>query len=66
MPVYFYHCNTCGQVFEEKLSFRDAAAAVRCPQGHSDTRRVFTPPSIVFKGKGFYVTDHRAPRPTGD
>lgn len=66
MPVYTYYCNMCGQTFEKKQSFRAADSTVLCPDGHHDTRRVFTPPSIVFKGKGFYVTDHRAHHPAGD
>lgn len=59
MPVYNFVCPTCGTHFEERLSFKDDAHAVVCPHGHNGVRRVFSAPSIVFKGSGFYVTDHR-------
>ncbi len=31
-----------------------------CPECGGETRRLIHPVGIVFKGKGFYVTDHRA------
>lgn len=30
-----------------------------CPVGHHTVRRVFAPPAVIFKGAGFYSTDHR-------
>jgi putative FmdB family regulatory protein len=61
MPVYNFVCPTCGARFEERLSFSESTSAVICPNGHSNVQRVFTAPTIVFKGSGFYVTDHRKP-----
>lgn len=61
MPVYSFVCPACGLRFEERLSFNDSDKHVTCPQGHGDARRVFSTPSVVFKGSGFYVTDHRKP-----
>lgn len=58
MPIYEYECQTCGVHFEKRQSFNDAPHA-DCPNGHSDTRRLLVAPVIVFKGSGFYVTDHR-------
>lgn len=58
MPLYDYECPECGLVFEMKQSFDDEAAA-DCPQCQSAARRVFTPVPIIFKGSGFYITDHR-------
>jgi putative FmdB family regulatory protein len=58
MPIYEYRCATCGVRFERMTSFSDTTIAT-CPNGHIDTRRVFSPPGIVFKGSGFYVTDNR-------
>ena len=58
MPIYVYRCATCGSTFERMTTFGDTMVAT-CPNGHTDTRRVFSPPGIVFKGPGFYVTDHR-------
>ena len=59
MPVYVYHCNECNQTFELKRSYEDADRGAMCPRGHINVRRVFTRPTIVFKGSGFYSTDHR-------
>jgi putative FmdB family regulatory protein len=59
MPVYSFVCPVCDIHFEERLSFQDNNHAITCPQGHFGARRIFSTPSIVFKGSGFYVTDHR-------
>ena len=59
MPVYSLVCPVCGERFDERLSYNDDAHSVACPKGHSGVRRVFSAPSVVFKGSGFYVTDHR-------
>jgi putative FmdB family regulatory protein len=58
MPLYDYECPECGLIFEMKQSFDDEAAA-DCPKCQSAARRVFTPVPIIFKGSGFYITDHR-------
>ncbi len=58
MPVYNYVCKVCGAKFEERVSFNDDPERVSCPNGHQHVRQVFSPPTIIFKGKGFYVTDH--------
>lgn len=58
MPTYTFACPTCGEVFERRLSFHDDLSAVRCSQGHSGVHRVYQAPAIVFKGNGFYITDH--------
>ena len=59
MPIYEYRCAVCGAVFDRMASFGDDAGA-RCPNGHTDTHKVFSPPGIVFKGSGFYVNDSRS------
>jgi predicted nucleic acid-binding Zn ribbon protein len=34
----------------------------RCPEcGKKTLKKVYTPVGIVFKGSGFYATDHRSP-----
>ncbi len=58
MPVYRFFCPVCEAYFEKRLSFQSDQRAVVCPNGHKGVRRVFTPPTIIFKGSGFYVTDH--------
>ena len=59
MPIYEYECSTCGSHFERVERF-GAHAAAACPNGHPNTRRVFSPPAIIFNGPGFYVTDSRS------
>lgn len=61
MPVYVYHCDNCGVQFEKQQKFSDAPL-VRCPEcGKKSLRKVYSPVGIVFKGSGFYATDHRSP-----
>lgn len=64
MPIYEYVCKVCGNHFEVQRRFGETADAP-CPAGHRDTHRVFSPPPILFKGSGFYVTDYRK-RDSGD
>ena len=61
MPVYAYRCQNCGVQFELTQKFSDKPLT-RCPECRKGTvHRVLQPPSIVFKGSGWYSTDHRSP-----
>ncbi len=61
MPIYTYRCESCGVQFERNQKFSDAPLT-RCPEcGKKSLRKVYTPVGIVFKGSGFYATDHRSP-----
>jgi len=61
MPVYTYQCDNCGVRFEKNQKFSDPPL-IRCPECSKKTlRKIFTPVGIVFKGSGFYATDHRSP-----
>jgi putative FmdB family regulatory protein len=61
MPVYAYRCESCGVHFERQQSFSDAPLK-RCPECNKNTlRKVIGPVGVVFKGSGFYATDHRSP-----
>jgi putative FmdB family regulatory protein len=60
MPVYTYRCENCGVRFERLQSFDDPVLT-RCPECNKKSlRKVYTPVGIVFKGSGFYSTDHRS------
>lgn len=59
MPTYEYECLTCGMHFESHQHFNDPPLQ-QCPECRGKVRRVFSPPAIVFKGSGFYVTDNRS------
>ena len=61
MPVYIYQCENCGVRFERYQNFNDASL-LRCPEcSKKALRKIFTPIGVVFKGSGFYATDHRSP-----
>jgi putative FmdB family regulatory protein len=65
MPVYTYRCENCGVQFEQVRKFSDPDLVV-CPEcGKKTLHKVYTPVGIVFKGSGFYATDHRSPSGTG-
>ncbi|MBC7251481.1 MAG: zinc ribbon domain-containing protein [Anaerolineae bacterium] len=63
MPTYEYECTVCGTHFTRRRHFSDPPVKA-CPQGHHAVRRLFSPPAIVFKGSGFYVTDNRNSKPS--
>ncbi len=61
MPVYTYHCSNCGVQFEKRQSFTDQSL-LRCPEcGKRALKKIYLPVGIVFKGSGFYATDHHSP-----
>ena len=61
MPTYAYQCTECGVQFERFQSFNDTPLT-KCPEcGKKSLRKVFTPAGIIFKGSGWYATDHRSP-----
>jgi len=61
MPVYAYRCSNCGVQFEKQQSFSDQSL-IRCPEcGRRALKKVYLPVGIVFKGSGFYATDHHSP-----
>ncbi|MFZ5858204.1 MAG: FmdB family zinc ribbon protein [Chloroflexota bacterium] len=61
MPVYTYRCESCGVQFDRHQSFHDAPLKV-CPECRKKAlKKVIAPVGIVFKGSGFYATDHKSP-----
>jgi len=61
MPVYSYRCDHCGVQFDLHQKFDDDPLKI-CPEcGEATLRKLFLPVGIVFKGSGFYSTDHRSP-----
>lgn len=60
MPIYTYHCTHCGIQFDQQQKFSDPHLT-RCPECNKlSLQKVFQPVGIVFKGSGFYSTDHRS------
>ena len=65
MPIYTYRCTSCGVQFDQQQKFSDSPLT-RCPECSKKTlQKVFQPVGIVFKGSGFYSTDHRSPSGQG-
>lgn len=57
MPVYEYLCQSCRHRFEvtQRMSDPPLKACERCGQPVS---KLISPPAIMFKGSGWYVTDY--------
>ncbi|OGO15421.1 MAG: FmdB family transcriptional regulator [Chloroflexi bacterium RBG_16_48_8] len=61
MPIYSYRCDHCGVQFDLHQKFSDDHLKL-CPEcGEATLRKLYLPVGIVFKGSGFYATDHRSP-----
>jgi len=60
MPIYTYHCDKCENEFEKYQAFSEEPLSV-CPHcGKAALRKVYKPALVVFKGSGYYVTDHHS------
>jgi len=60
MPTYQYKCPDCGNEFEEFQSMT-ASPLDKCPRcGHKPDRIISGGAGFLFKGSGFYITDHRS------
>ena len=60
MPNYVYRCSNCDFEFEHDQKFSDPHLK-RCPEcGKMTLNKVFTPATVIYKGSGFYSTDHRS------
>ena len=59
MPIYEYECEICRCRFERRQRFDEEPVTV-CPECDGKARRVIHSVPIIFRGSGFYVTDHRS------
>ncbi len=57
MPIYEYECDACHDRFELMQKFSDKPVK-RCPKCGGAVHKVLSPPALVFKGTGWYVTDY--------
>ncbi len=65
MPIYTYRCESCGVQFEREQSFSEAPLKI-CPECRKKSlKKVISPVGVIFKGSGFYATDHRSPSGNG-
>ena len=58
MPLYEYRCVACDSHLERRQRF-DEAPLRHCPECGGTLVRMNQPAGIIFKGSGFYCTDHR-------
>jgi len=60
MPTYEYQCRSCAHRFEARQSIT-ASPRTRCPHcGKKVDRLISAGAGFLFKGSGFYTTDHRS------
>jgi putative FmdB family regulatory protein len=57
MPTYEYRCTRCDHRFEAVHAVGETVD--RCERCGGPVRRVFSPPTLIFKGSGFHVHDYR-------
>ena len=57
MPIYEYECGVCQHRFERKQRFDEEPVAM-CPKCEGKAYRIIHSVPVIFKGSGFYVTDH--------
>ncbi len=57
MPLYEYRCEDCGDTIEVIQKFSDTPLSL-CEACGGSLERLLSPPTIQFKGSGWYVTDY--------
>lgn len=60
MPIYEYECQSCDERFELMQKFSDKPVK-KCPKCGGAVHKVLSPPALLFKGSGWYVTDYARP-----
>lgn len=57
MPIYEYQCTNCAHRFEVKQSIKDDPIK-ECMRCGKEVTKLISPPAIMFKGSGWYITDY--------
>jgi putative FmdB family regulatory protein len=65
MPTYVYRCENCGHRFDAWQHMTDEPLTV-CPECQGPIHRIVFANGVVFKGGGFYSTDHRPAKAASD
>ena len=68
MPTFDFRCGSCSHVWEWTRPF-GRKTSPPCPScGSKKTEKLLSPPSVQFRGAGFYKTDHgmKQPLPTAE
>ena len=64
MPIYEYHCTTCGKDFEKMQSINNDERAIECVYCGRQAERKVSVTSYHLTGSGFYNTDKKAAAPS--
>jgi len=60
MPTYEYRCEKCGYMFEAFQTMSEPPVE-KCPLCTGKVKRIISGGAgLIFKGSGFYITDHRS------
>lgn len=59
MPIYEYHCESCGKNFDAIQKFSDAPLVACRECGAEGVRKLLSAPSFRLKGGGWYETDFK-------
>ena len=68
MPIYEYHCVSCGKDFEFMQKFSESPKTV-CPDCGGELKKLISQCTFHLKGTGWYATDYahkNSPSPTSD
>jgi putative FmdB family regulatory protein len=65
MPIYGYVCRQCGHEFEVLQGINDAPLK-SCPECMGPLQKLLYPVGVIFKGSGFYTTDYKGSKKTGE
>ncbi|MBN2374099.1 zinc ribbon domain-containing protein [bacterium] len=57
MPIYQYRCDKCGHILEVIQNISDPPLK-ECKKCSGQLRKLISPPAIIFKGAGWYITDN--------
>lgn len=62
MPIYEYHCSSCGRDFE-KLQKVSEPPTSTCPVCGKKTKRLISKSSFALKGGGWYKDGYAGTKP---
>ncbi|MGA1845949.1 FmdB family zinc ribbon protein [Deferribacter abyssi] len=66
MPIYEYECKKCGNVFELMESIHSDVYERKCVKCGGTAKRIISLSSFHLKGSGWYVTDYKNNKSSGN
>ncbi len=66
MPTYDYRCKSCKHEFEKFQSITEDRIKI-CPECGGEVERLIgAGAGLIFKGSGFYITDYKNKKTSGE